>query len=55
MSLNTELDCDELENMGDVYKQAKEDFVSGMTGSSIIHVNLISLVALVRPFKLLRT
>ena len=33
--------------MGDVYKKAKEDFVSGMTGSSITHVNLVSLVALV--------
>jgi phosphatidylinositol glycan class W len=43
--------------MGDVYKQAKEDFVSGMTGSSITHVNLISLVALVRStsFKLIIT
>ncbi|PPQ93066.1 hypothetical protein CVT25_011942 [Psilocybe cyanescens] len=28
------------------YKQAKEDFVSGTTGSSITHVNFISLVAL---------
>ncbi|KIM36234.1 hypothetical protein M413DRAFT_427632 [Hebeloma cylindrosporum] len=33
--------------MDDAYKQAKEDFVSGMKGSSISHVNLISLVALV--------
>ncbi|KDR66506.1 hypothetical protein GALMADRAFT_259350 [Galerina marginata CBS 339.88] len=28
------------------YKQAKEGFVSGMTGSTITHINLISLVAL---------
>jgi hypothetical protein len=26
------------------YKVAKEAFVSGMTGSSIIHVNLVALV-----------
>ncbi|PPR02804.1 hypothetical protein CVT26_009590 [Gymnopilus dilepis] len=32
--------------MGESYKQAKENFVSGATGSSITHVNLISLVAL---------
>ena len=31
------------------YKTGKEAFVSGMTGSSITHINLVSLVALVRP------
>jgi phosphatidylinositol glycan class W len=31
------------------YKTDKEGFVSGMTGSSITHINLVSLVALVRP------
>ncbi|KAG2006940.1 GPI-anchored wall transfer protein 1 [Coprinopsis cinerea AmutBmut pab1-1] len=30
----------------DDYKQAKEAFVSGMTGSSITHINLVSLAAL---------
>jgi len=46
-----------LETMAGVYKQAKEDFVSGTSGSSITHVNLVSLVALVRPmsFKFLIT
>ena len=34
--------------MSNDYKAAKEAFVSGMTGSSILHVNLVSLVALVR-------
>ena len=34
--------------MSNDYKAAKEAFVSGMTGSSIMHVNLVSLVALVR-------
>lgn len=29
------------------YKSSKEAFVSGMTGSSVTHVNTISLVALV--------
>ena len=33
------------------YKASKEAFVSGMTGSSIGHVNMVSLVALVRPFR----
>ncbi|KAJ3494214.1 hypothetical protein NLJ89_g10855 [Agrocybe chaxingu] len=33
--------------MPDDYKAAKEAFVSGMTGSSITHINLISLVALI--------
>ncbi|KAH9474357.1 GPI-anchored wall transfer protein 1 [Psilocybe cubensis] len=32
--------------MEENYKQAKEDFVSGTTGSSITHINAISLVAL---------
>jgi hypothetical protein len=31
------------------YKHAKEAFVSDMTGSSIGHINALSLVALVRP------
>ncbi len=30
------------------YKQLKEDFVSGATGSTVTHVNLISSAALVR-------
>ncbi|KAF8965738.1 GWT1-domain-containing protein [Flammula alnicola] len=34
--------------MADGYKEAKESFVSGMTGSSITLINLVSLVALVR-------
>lgn len=38
-----------LTNMDKGYKTDKEAFVSGMTGSSIMHVNLVSLVALVRP------
>jgi hypothetical protein len=29
------------------YKASKEDFVSGTTGSSIAHINIISTVALV--------
>lgn len=33
------------------YKQAKEAFVSHMTGSTVLHINLISLVALVRQRK----
>ncbi|KAF4613004.1 hypothetical protein D9613_010764 [Agrocybe pediades] len=39
------------------YKQAKEEFVSGMTGSSITYINLISLVALsaVSLYALIRT
>lgn len=32
--------------MGD-YKASKEAFVSGMTGSSITHINIVSAVALV--------
>ncbi|RDB28918.1 GPI-anchored wall transfer protein 1 [Hypsizygus marmoreus] len=32
--------------MGDSYKKAKEAFVSDATGSSVLHINLISLVAL---------
>lgn len=32
----------------DDYKSSKEAFVSGMTGSSVTHINLISLAALVR-------
>lgn len=32
--------------MGD-YKTSKEAFVSGMTGSSIGHINMLSLAALV--------
>ncbi|CCM00862.1 uncharacterized protein FIBRA_02908 [Fibroporia radiculosa] len=32
--------------MGDDYKTSKEAFVSGMTGSSIGHVNMVSLAAL---------
>ena len=35
--------------MTEGYKTDKEAFVSGMTGSSITHINLVSLVALVRP------
>ena len=35
--------------MSEGYKTDKEAFVSGMTGSSITHINLVSLVALVRP------
>ena len=31
------------------YKESKEAFVSGATGSSILHVNLVSSVALVSP------
>ena len=30
------------------YKASKEAFVSGMTGSSILHVNIVSSVAFVR-------
>jgi len=30
------------------YKSAKEAFVSNMTGSSVGHINLLSLAALVR-------
>ncbi|CAA7263440.1 unnamed protein product [Cyclocybe aegerita] len=33
--------------MADDYKAAKEAFVSGMTGSSIAHVNCVSLIALI--------
>jgi glucosaminylphosphatidylinositol acyltransferase len=33
----------------DDYKTSKESFVSGMTGSTISHVNMISLVGFVRP------
>ena len=34
--------------MGDTnYKESKEAFVSGATGSSVLHVNLVSSVALV--------
>ena len=40
---------DRLFPMTEGYKTSKEAFVSGMTGSSITHVNLVSLVALVRP------
>lgn len=36
--------------MGNDYKSAKEAFVADMTGSSIGHINLISLVALVHLF-----
>ncbi|KAF5384964.1 hypothetical protein D9615_001166 [Tricholomella constricta] len=32
--------------MGSNYKKAKEDWVSDLTGSTVLHVNLISLVAL---------
>jgi phosphatidylinositol glycan class W len=32
----------------DDYKSSKEAFVSGMTGSSVSHINMISMVALVR-------
>ncbi|KAI0292219.1 GWT1-domain-containing protein [Multifurca ochricompacta] len=31
---------------GDDYKTAKESFVAGMTGSTVFHINMISLVAL---------
>jgi hypothetical protein len=31
----------------DDYKYSKESFVTGMTGSTVLHINLISLVALV--------
>ena len=30
------------------YKVKKEAFVTGMTGSTVMHVNLVSLAALVR-------
>lgn len=33
--------------MNDDYKASKEAFVSGMTGSTIGHINLISLASLV--------
>ena len=33
---------------GENYKSSKEAFVSGATGSSITHVNLVSAAALVR-------
>lgn len=34
-------------DMGDNYKEAKEAFVTGMAGSTVLHINMISLVALV--------
>lgn len=34
------------------YKSSKEAFVSGMSGSSIGHVNMVSFVALVRILSL---
>jgi phosphatidylinositol glycan class W len=34
--------------MHENYKSAKEAFVSNMTGSSVGHLNLLSLAALVR-------
>lgn len=34
--------------MDSEYKASKEAFVSGMTGSTVFHVNMISSVALVR-------
>lgn len=37
-----------LHGMSGDYKSSKEAFVSGMTGSSVIHINMISAVALVR-------
>lgn len=37
--------------MDDNYKTSKEAFVSGMTGSSIFHVNVISAVALVSSLR----
>lgn len=33
--------------MSDDYKTSKEAFVSGMTGSSIGHINMVSLASLV--------
>ena len=33
--------------MNDDYKSSKEAFVSGMTGSTIGHINMVSLVSLV--------
>ena len=33
--------------MNDDYKASKEAFVTGMTGSSIGHINLVSLASLV--------
>lgn len=33
--------------MGDNYKEAKEAFVTGMAGSTVLHINMISFVALV--------
>lgn len=33
--------------MADDYKASKEAFVSGTTGSSVMHINVISSVALV--------
>lgn len=37
----------------DDYKSSKEAFVSGMTGSNVLHINMISLVALVRFLQLI--
>ena len=31
------------------YKSVKEDFISGLTGTTVTRVNLVSAVALVRP------
>ena len=37
--------------MDDNYKATKEAFVSGMSGSSVFHVNAILAVMLVSPFR----
>lgn len=40
--------------MNDNYKASKEAFVSGMTGSSVFHVNVILAVGLVSPSRRVR-
>ncbi len=37
-----------LTTMSSAYKKQKEEFVSGMTGSTVTHINLVSCAALVR-------
>lgn len=37
--------------MGNNYKTSKEAFVSGTTGSSVLHVNVILAVGLVSPLR----
>ncbi|KAF8912517.1 GWT1-domain-containing protein [Mucidula mucida] len=36
--------------MSSAYKKQKEDFVSGMTGSTVTHINLVSCAALISVF-----